>query len=262
MLHLVLLGWAALCQVSFLNKDFSFSDNASLKGHSSLLFPAAGFFLGLVLVGVYHISLLFLGHSLACLFAMLCMLMIHGSDHLKSCYRYFCRCSPLKAGNRTSEASSQESGWVFAFPMMLALLAVQWLSMVSLGSGWVVDLLLLAPAISAWTWVYLSYSYSRQTTTLKEENAYIKFIGVWELVGATVLCVGIAITVMEWVGMFVLIFIFFSTSLIDKVAIRQDWRETENGFRALMKMNEVMIFVFSVFLRKGLVKGLPEGVWI
>ena len=230
-------------------------------GEASLYFPLVGTFFGSGLILIYIlISVISKGNS-SCLIVLAVMIIVFTGRQYQNCFKFV---GILGHQDETENQKIENFNLALDIARVLlvfGLFMLKFLALTHLGKGWLFGMLIIVPTVSCWSKVYLCHSLSNGLPD-SSEFSYMCFVRDREFWGATWFTTVIVGVFMELEGLFLLVFLSLWTAGFERWIISKQPEIFGPVVGLAMELNEVLLLLSLIVMRKGFAFSTLEGVWL
>lgn len=236
----------SLFSKSFLEKELKIKDEDF--GKSLLFFPAAGFFIGLVLA-VFLVIFKFLPSLPLSILILICLTVITGAIHLDgfadTCDGFFSGKSREKIMEIMRDSHLGAMGAVG----LILLMALKISFIASISYEFLIRVLIMMSLFSKWCLVFTCYISRYARLHGKAEN-FIKFAGKKEILGASIFTLTFFLLLMKSSGLILFLFSLLPVVLVIFFAKNKIGGVTGDVLGAINEIAEVSLLFFALVFER------------
>ena len=227
-------------------------ENPEKQGHAAIYFPVVGFIFGIGFMVSYYLVSRIANAQWSCFLVMGLMIWIFNGRMYFDCMGF------VDAWNLRPGLEKDVVRGLLVF----TLFTLKFLALTHLGEGWILRMLVLTPTLSCWSLVYLTHSISSNLSNTKNRLVYASFVQVREFWGATLFTTLIAGTFMELEGLFLLMFMSIWIAIFERWVLLEKKFPLKHLAGTVMELNEILVLLGAIALRKGFIFSASKGAWI
>ena len=252
-----------LFRIAFNNLSFfsAFTQNRQPPerlGEASLYFPLVGFIFGLSFMLIFATVSRVADVEWACLSVLAFMIGVFTGRQYQSCFKF--------VGILGEQDEEREKGNVVVLDIIrvlfvFGLFMLKFLALTHLGKGWILGMLVVVPTVSCWSKVYLWYSFVIDVPEMRGSSS-IRFVGGLEFWGATIFTTLVVGVFMGLEGLFMLMFISLWTAILERWVVSKPVEAFQSFVGVAMELNETLLLLGLIAMRKGFAISAGEGLWL
>jgi cobalamin synthase len=258
-----LLGQRCLLAIrcfSSITQYSSLIDDPEERCKSTSFLPVAGFFFGSLAMVCYLAFAFWFGTGFACFISLSVLTFFYSGGRLYGCLRVADRILISKGWTFKNRNRIRSERGSFRSVFLFFILTLKFFALLHVGQGWIPNMLVLMPTISAWSYIYLAHSLASTQAEEVGPFLHIRFVGNFQFWVGTIFTTAVATFFMGLEGLFFLMFLSLGTVVFERFVINRNKKFLGNILGVMMEVNELGLLLIAILMRDGFLARTTTGI--
>ncbi len=236
------------------------TENPEQLGKAAPFFPVVGFFFGVLAMACYLSFSFWLGTQIACFFALLVLIFFYNGGRIWGCLRVADRLLITRRWTFEDRKLIRLERGAFRVIFLFFIFSLKFFALLHVGEGWIPNILVLLPTVSAWSYIYLAHSLAASSRDEFGPFPHIKFVGNLQFWGATLFTTAIAIFFMGLEGLFLLMFLSLGTVIFERYVVNRNKKFLGSVLGVMLESSELGLLLIVILMRDGFMTSTSMGL--